>query len=57
MDNIKIKNKNGNIINMDFRYTNSSDKKLPLLVFCHGFMQWQTVCSRLNLDPATLELR
>ena len=37
MDNIKIKNKNGNIINMDFRYPNGSDKKLPLLVFCHGF--------------------
>ena len=37
MDNIKIKNKNGNIINMDFRFVSVSEKKLPLLVFCHGF--------------------
>ncbi len=37
MENIKIKNKNGNIINIDLRYTNNSSEKLPLLIFCHGF--------------------
>jgi pimeloyl-ACP methyl ester carboxylesterase len=37
MDNIKIKNKNGGIINIDFRYSKDTDKCLPLLLFCHGF--------------------
>ncbi|MCX6158779.1 MAG: prolyl oligopeptidase family serine peptidase [Ignavibacteriae bacterium] len=37
MYNIKIKNKNGNIINIDFRYPENTGSKLPLLVFCHGF--------------------
>ncbi|MFA5010698.1 MAG: prolyl oligopeptidase family serine peptidase [Ignavibacteria bacterium] len=35
--NIKIKNKDGNTINMDFRYSKMPDKKMPLLIFCHGF--------------------
>lgn len=35
--NIKIKNKSGNIINMDFRYREDVSEKLPLLIFCHGF--------------------
>ncbi|MFZ4590150.1 MAG: alpha/beta hydrolase family protein [Ignavibacteria bacterium] len=37
MYNIKIKNKNGNIINIDFRYPEATESKLPLLIFCHGF--------------------
>jgi uncharacterized protein len=37
MKNIKIKNKNGDILNIDLRYDENSQKKLPLLVFCHGF--------------------
>ena len=37
MCNIKIKNKNGNTINIDFRYPEKTDGKLPLLIFCHGF--------------------
>lgn len=37
LENIKIKNQDGNTINMDFRYTEKTDSKLPLLVFCHGF--------------------
>jgi len=37
MDNIKIKSKNGNIINIDLRYSKSAKDKLPLLIFCHGF--------------------
>jgi pimeloyl-ACP methyl ester carboxylesterase len=37
MDNIKIKNKSGNTINIDLRYTKNTEKKLPLLIFCHGF--------------------
>jgi uncharacterized protein len=37
MDNIKIKNKNGNIINIDLRNPENTDSKFPLLVFCHGF--------------------
>lgn len=36
-ENIKIKNHDGNTLNMDFRYTENNDLKLPLLVFCHGF--------------------
>ncbi len=36
-ENIKIKNQDGNTINMDFRYPENADSKLPLLVFCHGF--------------------
>lgn len=36
MDNIKIKNKNGKTINIDFRYKKTAEKH-PLLVFCHGF--------------------
>jgi len=36
MDNIKIKNKNGNTISIDLRYKNTA-VNLPLLVFCHGF--------------------
>ncbi|MFA7360015.1 MAG: prolyl oligopeptidase family serine peptidase [Candidatus Kapaibacterium sp.] len=50
-ENIKIKNQDGNTINMDFlpaclqqldgsqagRYPEKTDSKLPLLVFCHGF--------------------
>lgn len=35
--NIKIKNKSGNTINMDFRFREDVSEKLPLLVFCHGF--------------------
>lgn len=41
--NIKIKNKNGNTINMDFRYSKMTDSKMPLLIFCHafkGFKDW-----------------
>lgn len=37
MQNIKIKNKSGDIINMEFRYPADSKNKIPLLVFCHGF--------------------
>lgn len=37
MYNIKIKNKNGNTINIDLRYPKSPASKLPLLIFCHGF--------------------
>ena len=37
LENIKIKNQDGNTINMDFRYPEKTDSKLPLLVFCHGF--------------------
>ncbi|MCI0473835.1 MAG: alpha/beta hydrolase, partial [Ignavibacteria bacterium] len=37
MQNIKIKNKSGDIINMDLRYPADSKNKKPLLVFCHGF--------------------
>lgn len=37
MYNIKIKNKNGNIININFRYPEATESKLPLLIFCHGF--------------------
>lgn len=37
MDNIKIKSNNGNIINIDLRYTKNGKDKLPLLIFCHGF--------------------
>lgn len=37
MDNIKIKNKNGNTVNIDLRYPDNADVKLPLLIFCHGF--------------------
>ena len=36
-ENIKIKNQDGNTINMDFRYPEKTDSKLPLLLFCHGF--------------------
>lgn len=36
-ENIKIKNHDGNTINMDFRYPEHADAKLPLMVFCHGF--------------------
>ncbi|MDD5360553.1 MAG: prolyl oligopeptidase family serine peptidase [Ignavibacteria bacterium] len=37
MKNIKIKNKSGDILNIDLRYDENLKKKLPLLVFCHGF--------------------
>ncbi len=37
MKNIKIKNKNGRIINIDLRFAENASVKLPLLVFCHGF--------------------
>lgn len=37
MDNIKIKNKSGNIINTDMRYSAGKDCSQHLLVFCHGF--------------------
>lgn len=37
MDNIKIKNKRGNIINIDMRFPVNSVSRLPLLIFCHGF--------------------
>lgn len=37
MKNIKIKNKNGFILNMDFRFNENSGRKQPLLLFCHGF--------------------
>ena len=37
MDNIKIKNKSGNTINIDMRYPKDSVSNLPLLIFCHGF--------------------
>lgn len=36
MNNIKIKNKRGNIINIDLRFQNNN-RDMPLLVFCHGF--------------------
>ena len=35
--NSEIKNLSGNKINIDLRYPESEDKKIPLLVFCHGF--------------------
>ena len=35
--NVKIKNSSGNTLNIDFRYNENSNKKLPLLIFCHGF--------------------
>lgn len=37
MDNIKINNINGRIINIDFRYSKDTNINLPLLLFCHGF--------------------
>jgi uncharacterized protein len=37
MQNIKIKNKNGDCVNIDLRYPADSKSKNPLLVFCHGF--------------------
>ncbi|MEI7485120.1 MAG: prolyl oligopeptidase family serine peptidase [Ignavibacteriota bacterium] len=37
MDNIKINNQNGRIINIDFRYSKDTNINLPLLLFCHGF--------------------
>lgn len=37
MKNIKIKNKSGHLLNIDFRFNESAGNKLPLLVICHGF--------------------
>jgi len=34
---LKIKNKHGNNISIDFRYTESSDGRKPLVILCHGF--------------------
>lgn len=36
-ENIKIKNHDGNTINMDFRYPENPGPEQPLLIFCHGF--------------------
>ena len=35
--NIKIKNKSGDIISIDLRYNELEGVKLPILIFCHGF--------------------
>lgn len=37
MKNIKIKNKSGHVLNIDFRFDENAGNKLPLLVICHGF--------------------
>lgn len=37
MQNIKIKNKTGDIINIDLRQPENEIRRSPLLVFCHGF--------------------
>lgn len=35
-NSVKIKNKHGDIINVDFRYCDTDNKK-PLVILCHGF--------------------
>lgn len=35
--NFKIKNKQGDVIPVDFRYSENANKKLPVLIFVHGF--------------------
>jgi len=37
IQNIRIKNSHGDLLNTDFRFPENNNDKLPLLVFCHGF--------------------
>lgn len=37
LKNIKIQNRKGDVISVDFRYPENVTGKIPLLIFCHGF--------------------
>ena len=37
LQNLKIKNKSGDLLNIDLRYNKNITDKMPLLIFCHGF--------------------